>query len=192
MRSGALMRTLTILGLGLAGLVGGHALGYAIAFPDDAHRAALLDTTGHGYMPSVSRLALMLGIAAVITGIAAGYMHRPRAARPSFARVALWLVGLQCGGFIGLEVVERVLAGAPMSSLSLVLLVVGLLSQAVVAVVLALLIAGLRRLGAALRTTRLAGESAGRIEPVWIAVVLPFSRTRLRDRVRGPPLLQSV
>jgi hypothetical protein len=192
MRLNAAARTVTMLGMGLAGLVGGHAFGYALAVPDDIHRTTLLAATGHGYLPSASRLAMMLGIAAVVTGIAAGYLHRPRFIQPSLSKVALRLVALQCAAFAVLEVVERVVASAPMSSLSVPLLVIGLLTQALVALVLALLIVGLRRLGAVLRTGLAITVLAGRDEPVVVATFAPFSRARLRDRVRGPPVLRMV
>ena len=192
MRSNLAVRAVTILGLGLAGLVGGHALGYGVAVPDDLHRTILLDATGHGYMPSASRFAIMLGIAAVITGILAGYLHRPATSQPAFMKVAGRMALLQCLGFVVLEVAERIVASASMSTLSLSVLLVGLLSQAVVAFVLALLIVGLRRLGAALRTSPAVVTDAGRPEFVVVSQHVPFSRTRLRDRVRGPPAVQMV
>jgi hypothetical protein len=187
MRSNALLRALTIAGLGVAGLVGGHAAGYAISVPDAYHRSALLEATGHGYLPSASRLAVMLGIAAVVAGVASGYLHRPRTAHPSFARAAAGLVSLQCGGFVVLEVVERLLAGAPLGSLSLPLLVAGLLTQAVVGFGLALLLVGLRRLGACLRASAELVAAAPGARRVFASVLAPVSRAPVRDRVRGPP-----
>jgi hypothetical protein len=192
MRSNPLLRALTILGLGAAGLVGGHALGYAASVPDAYHRSALLEATGHGYLPSASRLAVMFGIAAVITGIASGYLHSPRRGHPPFARAAVRLVALQCAGFVGLEVVERLLASAPMSTLSLPILIVGLLTQAVVAIGIALLVVGLRRLGEVLRTRTIALRT-GRAREALVAVLsAPASRDRSCERVRGPPLLRMV
>jgi hypothetical protein len=192
LRSNSLLRALTILGLGAAGLVGGHTLGYAVSVPDAYHRSALLEATGHGYLPSASRLALMLGIAAVVTGIASGYLHRPRSPHPAFSRVAMRLVALQCAAFVGLEVVERVLASAPLSTLSLPIMLIGLVTQAVIAVALALLLVGLRRLGAVLRARSPVASVAGRSGPVVASEIFPFSRTRERERVRGPPAVRMV
>jgi len=189
-RSNSVLRALTILGLGAAGLVGGHALGYAVSVPDAYHRGALLEATGHGYLPSASRLALMLGIAAVVAGIASGYLHGPRSSHPSLARLALRLVALQCAGFVGLEVAERVLASASLSTLSLPILVVGLLTQAAIAVVLALVVFGLRRLGAVLRTRVVVAPVAATRPSIVVALLAPSSRTPVRDRVRGPPALR--
>jgi hypothetical protein len=190
MRSNPVLRALTILGFGTAGLVGGHALGYAVSVPDAYHRGALLEATGHGYLPSASRLALMLGIAAIVTGIASGYLHRPRSVHPSFQRVALRLVTLQCIGFAGLELAERVLASAPLSTLSLPILVIGLLTQALIAVVLALLVVGLRRLGAVLRTRAIAALASHARAKIVVPLKALSSRTPVCDRVRGPPALR--
>lgn len=72
MRPRGVLRAVSVAGLAFAGLVGGHALGYAIAIPDAHHRSTLIADTGHGYLPSVSWLAGVLGLAAVVAGIAAG------------------------------------------------------------------------------------------------------------------------
>ena len=192
MRSNPLLRALTILGLGAAGLVGGHAAGYAVSVPDPYHRNALLEATGHGYLPSASRLAVMLGIAAVVAGVASGYLHRPRSAHPSFARASTRLAVLQCSGFIVLEVVERILAGAPLGTLSVPLVVVGLLTQAVVGIALALIVVGLRRLGAWLRTSAEPADAAPIVRTPVFSLHAPSSRTCVRDRVRGPPVLRML
>jgi hypothetical protein len=192
MRSDPLPRALTILGLGAAGLVGGHAAGYAISVPDPYHRSALLEATGHAYLPSASRLAVMLGIAAVVAGIASGYLHRPGKAPPSFARAATRLVALQCTGFVVLEVAERVLAGASLLTLSWPLLIVGLLTQAVVGVVVALVVVGLRRFGALLRSDGRLVDAARPVRAIAVAVLAPVSRTHVLDRVRGPPAVRMV
>ena len=188
MRSNPLLRALTIVGLGVAGLVGGHAAGYAISVPDAYHRGALLAATGHGYLPSASRLAVMLGIAAVVAGVASGYLHHPRTSHRSLARAVAGLVALQCCEFVALEIVERLLVGAPLGSLALPLLVVGLLTQAVVGVFLALLLVGLRRLGAALRAASVFVHAAPRGRTVLVSSQALASRARVLDRVRGPPL----
>ncbi len=191
-RANSVVRALTILGLGAAGLVGGHALGYAFSVPDPYHRSDVLAATGHGYIPSASRAAVMLGIAAVAAGIASGYLHRPRAAHPSFTRVLVRLVALQCGAFVALEISERVLSSAPIGSLSVQILLLGLLTQTVMAVAAAVLVAGLRRIGAALRGDARAAPATIPADVVLAARVAPSSRTLVRDRVRAPPALRMV
>lgn len=190
MRSSPILRAVTILGFGAAGLIGGHALGYAVSVPDAYHRGALLEATGHGYLPSASRLALMLGIAAVVAGVASGYLHRPRTAHTSLARAALWLVALQCAGFVALEIAERVVASASLETLSLPIVIVGLVTQALVAVLLALLVVGLRRLGEVLGTSRTIVRPIRAHRAHVRSSLAPVSWTPDADRVRGPPALR--
>lgn len=186
MHPGRVARALTTLGLATAGLVGGHALGYWVAVPDEAHRTTLLGATGHGYLPSASRLAVIFGIAAVIAGVAAGYLAGGRAGRASWRSFALRLGLLQGGGFVALEVLERLAASAPMASLSAGVVVIGLLSQVLIAVVGGLLIVGLRRLGTAIGRPATPAAAGVLVAPRPRAVRLS-SRFGLVDRVRGPP-----
>lgn len=187
MRSNTALRALTVLGLGAAGLIGGHALGYAIAVPDDVHRTTLLDATGHGYLPSASRLAVIFGIAAVIAGIVSGAMHRGSRGWPSWSAVAARIGVLQCAGFVVLEGAERMMASAPMSTLSTGVLVVGMLSQLVVALAVALLVVGVRRLGAAIGARVTSARATTPWRTVDVSDRVAFSRAPLRERVRGPP-----
>jgi hypothetical protein len=187
MRGNTFLRTVTILGLGIAGLVGGHALGYALAFPDPQHRTMALAGAGHGYMPSASWLALVLGIAAVVTGVAAGRLQRSRSHHLEFKPVASRIVALQCAGFVSLEVVERLVSGGSMRSLSIGLLAVGLLAQVVCALVLALVIVGLRRIGARLTRRTLVVAAPLRGGAVRLVAVRFCLRPLERLRVRGPP-----
>ena len=144
MRSG--LRGIAVAGLGAAGLVGGHALGYALAVPDPHHRAALAEASGHAYMPSAAWVAAVAGLAALVAGVAWGYLHPGRAPRRGPA-LAL-LVPAQAGAFVLLEVFERLASTAGMGTLSPRLLAVGVAVQALVAVLVVLLVGGLRRAGA--------------------------------------------
>lgn len=184
------VRAVTVLGLAAAGLIGGHALGYAIAVPQDVHRTVLLDATGHGYWPSASRMAVILGIAAVVAGVMSGYMHRSPRRDDAWRSMAWRMSLLQCAGFVALEVIERAMASASMTTLSIGVLVIGLVAQVAIACVLALLVAGLRRVGGALRcdAPALRVVAIGR-RTIDDREVVPASRAPLRDRVRGPPLL---
>ena len=192
MRTNPVLRALTVLGLGAIGLVGGHATGYAISVPDVHHRTALLEATGHAYLPSASRLAVMLGVAALVAGVTSGYLHGHRAGRMPFWRSAAALGALQCTGFIALEVAERILAGAPLATLSLSLVLIGLATQAVVGIALALLIVGLRRLGTLLRVSAAVVRPAPDERVVGGTLPALPVRTCSRTRVRGPPVVQMV
>lgn len=186
------LRAVTVLGLGAAGLVGGHSLGYALSVPDDVHRTALLDATGHGYLPSAAKLAIVLGIAAVVAGVMSGYVHRPRTRALTWRCLAWRMSLLQCAGFVALEVIERAMASASLTTLSVGVIVIGLAAQIAVALVVALLIAGLRQVGAALRAAAPSRTVAALWRTVAVRDRVPSSRPALRLRVRGPPVVLIV
>jgi hypothetical protein len=145
--------------------------------------------TGHSYLPSASWAAIVLGIAASVAGVASGYRRHGGRRRYGVA----FLAGLQVGGFLVLEVVERVVSGAPLHTLSVSLLVIGVAAQIVVGILLALLAAGLVRAGAALAaavapTTRRA-KLAGHPVPWSTPRAVAASRTRRLGR--APPRLRT-
>jgi hypothetical protein len=188
MRTSAAARALSVVGLCLAGLIGGHAAGYALAVPDAQHRSMLVAQTGHGYLPSVSWVAVVLGLAALVAGIASGYVRRPTANEPRFRTVCARLVPAQAGAFVALEIFERLAAGASLGSFSLRLVAVGVLAQVVVSLVVAMLLAGLRRVGSVL-----AGAERAVVLPVVcrrVPGVVPVLWGREHvwsERVRAPP-----
>lgn len=187
MRRSNAARVLAIVGLGAAGLIGGHAAGYAIAVPDVHHRSALLVQTGHDYLPSASWAAVVLGLAAVVAGFASGYARRRSMKEPSLRRTLLFLLPAQVGAFLALEVFERLASGAPLTSISSRLAIVGVLAQALVSLLGAMLLAGLRRLGSAL-----AGRERGVVLPLVHGIVAPddhsvWSPQRRTLRTRAPP-----
>ncbi len=188
MRRGSLLRTASLAGLGAAGLIAGHALGYASAVPDVHQRAVFAAQTGHGYMPSASWAATVVGLAALVAGIASGYTRRGGSAAWSLRRACIRLISMQVGAFILLEVLERLVSGASLATLSWRLVVVGVAAQIVVAALGALLLVGLRRVGAAIARLRVivAPPIPGRIATAAHAVV--GSRYVSHTRVRAPPL----
>lgn len=150
-RGRGVLRAVSVAGLALAGLVGGHAIGYAIAIPDAHHRSTLVAETGHGYLPAASWIAIVFGLAALGAGIVRGYVRRTHRRRERFGRAALAMMGMQALAFVLVEVFERLAAGAPLDTLSPYLLLVGIAAQLVVGLVAALVLVGLRKLGSALR-----------------------------------------
>jgi hypothetical protein len=193
MRVSAVARAVSLVGLGAAGLVGGHAIGYALAVPDVHHRSALVAQTGHGYLPSASWAAAVLGLGALVAALTAGYLRRGGKAGGGFRWVSLRLMPLQVGAFVALEVLERLIAGAPLGSYSPRLAVIGVLTQVLVSLVGTMLLVGLRRAGAALaRQTRVVvrgpvserlptpAERPERLGGLWI------------DRARAPPARASA
>lgn len=184
---GRAVRLVSLIGLAFSGLVGGHAVGYAVAVPDPHHRAIFEAVTGHGYLPSISWVAVVCGLVALVMGNAAGYLGHGSGHR-DWRRAATRIASMQACAFILIEVVERVASGASLGTLSPSLLLVGIAVQAVVGLVVALVLIGLGRVGSSLRA------------PVWLrpaaAAHDPLPRTRMlvrsswyqtSNRVRAPP-----
>ena len=192
MREGSRIRGLPVFGFAVAGLVLGHALSYAIAIPDPNHRDLILDRTGHGYLPLFAEAALILllagGAAVVARGLGGG---RPERA-DRFAGLAGLLMCIQVSAFVGQEVLERVVAGAPLGDLAHGhLLSIGLVVQ----IAVALCAAGLLRL-LARASSRIADVVRERVDPPRSerGSVVGVSRTRparlllvSAANVRGPP-----
>jgi hypothetical protein len=164
-----------------AGLVGGHLLNYVWLVPQTRARHAILAITGHSYLPD----GLVIGLAAALlagTGTAVlGAISPDR--RPSLRDAALCLSGLQMAGFLLLEVVERLLGGAPLSDLAGPVLALGIPLQ----VALALLGASVLVLIA--RTARMAMARLSRgPRPIVVRRIrqpFPPARSPARADVRG-------
>src|SRR5687767_10720489 len=149
MRGFGRLRWVILIQAAAAGLVAGHFLDYWIVAPDGQHRSALLDVTGHGYINTAATLAVFVAISAVMASLGAGATRRRtrRDRRPSWHATAARLAVLQGVGFVMVESVERVAAGAAPSGFGARVLGVGLLVQAAIAVITALLLTLLERTG---------------------------------------------
>jgi hypothetical protein len=180
-----------------AGVLVGHWLTYALLLAEPAHRQAVLSATGHGYLRVASVTVLVLILLALGSAVICALDARsdpsgaPRTTRIRRLFPRLWL--LQGATFAGLEVAERLVAGAQLGDVLLGrVLLVGLLVQALAAVVGALLLHVLHRAAASL--ARLVGPpgtaSAPRIIPS-LAPCLTGPRSPLlagAAGLRGPPL----
>jgi hypothetical protein len=134
-REGPRLRGLPTFGLAMAGLVLGHVLAYLIAVPDPHQRAFVLQRTGHEYLPALAEAALVLALAGIAAVVIRAFAPGPRRGSERFPRLAGRLALVQVLAFGGLEVVERIVAGAPLRHLaSDHILVVGMAVQVVVAV----------------------------------------------------------
>jgi hypothetical protein len=134
-REGPRLRGLPTFGLAMAGLVLGHVLAYLIAVPDPHQRAFVLQRTGHEYLPAMAEAALVLALAGIAAVVIRAFAPGPRRGSERFPRLAGRLALVQVLAFGGLEVVERMVAGAPLRHLaSDHILVVGMTVQVVVAV----------------------------------------------------------
>lgn len=102
---------LSTFGLGVAGLLFGHAVSYLLAIPDPHHRDLVLRGTGHGYLYQLNRAGVILLLAAVVAVVVRGSSQRRTDAAESFAPLAAVLAGAQVAAFVGQEVGERLIAG---------------------------------------------------------------------------------
>jgi hypothetical protein len=168
--------------LAVTGVVIGHTITYAVAFPDDHHRAALLRDTGHAYWQAAVAVALLAGAVAAGSHVT----HAVRRRGPlSLPRAGLRLAALQMVVFTMMETSERVAVDQPVTSLfDHRVLLLGLVVQVAVA---AVLVQVLRLLGRA--AVAVTGAVATRWSPA-AAPAVSLSRTApalVRDAVVGRP-----
>lgn len=112
------VRGLPLFGVALAGLVLGHTLSYLLAVPDPLHRDLILERTGHTYLPIAGEAALVIFLAGVATLLARAWASRGRDDVEGFASLAGLLALVQVAAFLGQEVLERLVAGAPLAELA--------------------------------------------------------------------------
>jgi hypothetical protein len=184
-------RGLAFIAVAVGGLLVGHALSYVFAVPDPYHRDLVLQRTGHGYLPGLTEIAVVLAVGA-IAGLL-GSAARGRVARtPRFAGVAGAMVATQVVAFVALEVLERLVANAGLGDLGHHhLLTIGIATQVVVALLGAGLLAWLTR-----ASERVAAVLARPVAPPLARPVLAFaapanvpggSAALVAEPIRGPP-----
>jgi hypothetical protein len=134
-RTSPRLRGLPVFGFAVAGLLLGHSFSYLVAYRDPHHRDLILERTGHGYLPAATDVALMIAIAGVVALVVRAWSARGRRDTSAFASVAIALAVVQVGAFAGQEVLERLVAGAPLGDLVHDhLLAIGIVVQVAVAV----------------------------------------------------------
>ena len=190
------LRRFPVFAAAAAGVLVGHRLTYALLLADPARREAVLSSTGHGYLRVASVTVLVLILLALGSAVMCALDARSDAAGASrTARIRrlfprLWL--LQGATFAGMEVAERLVAGAPLGVLLGRVLLVGLLVQALAAVVGAVLLQVLHRAAASI--ARLVGSPGAASPPRTIPSLAPClngpSSPLLAGAagLRGPPL----
>ncbi len=183
---------LPIGGLGVAGAVAAHALTYAVAAPGAS--GALLAATGHGYWESAIALAVAGGVLAATALFMQRAFRRDAYVPLSPHRFGATLALTQCMLFTLVEIVERVVNGTALSSLTTGgVLVRGLLFQLCVAVVMTVVVAAIS--GAAERTRRVLARVRTARPPLAriatpCALATPLSTISFCGSnvlVRGPP-----
>src|SRR4029077_11039682 len=118
---------LMVIGLGLLASQAGHLLAYQVRFGADA--AQVQSSGGHSYFPALVKSSfgaaaavllmalLLVAVARVLTG------RKVRGgARPSYVRLLAGLFTIQLAAFAVQEVVEALIAGAPVAPVTLLLL----------------------------------------------------------------------
>jgi hypothetical protein len=173
---------LLLLGTALAGAVAGHTLTYLLTVPQAAARDALLASTGHNYWAAAVAVALVLGLASALAVVVRQFRGGLRGERTMSAegvpRLAARLVALQVSIFLLQEILERLDTGAPLRSVvTMRLLLVGVLIQALIATALAVALFLLARVSAA------AGRAFAR--PVSLSAGRPVSAAWRSPLVAG-------
>jgi hypothetical protein len=183
-------RRLPLAGAAVAGAVVAHTLIYLVKVPDARARDAVLAATGHAYWSVAVAAAVVLGMVAVGSVAARRFLHglRRAGAPPSpepVDRLALRLALYQSAIFVVQEGVERLAAGGSSGGLaaSTNLLLTGIAVQVLVALGVAVLLAGLGRAAEAVgRALRVAPEN----QPARASAAWPARRVR-RSRLLGGP-----
>jgi hypothetical protein len=108
---------LPVFAFAVAGLLLGHSLSYVLAVPDPHHRDLTLRSTGHAYLPAAAEAALILVLAALVALLVRAWSAPSRGADVDLRRLAGTLAAVQVGAFLGQEVLERAVSGAPLGDL---------------------------------------------------------------------------
>ncbi|HEY2959752.1 MAG TPA: hypothetical protein VGM21_16330 [Actinomycetota bacterium] len=179
---------LPLAGAAVAGAAVSHTLIYLVEVPDAGARDAVLAATGHAYWSVAVAAAVVLGLVAVGSVAARRFLHGLRLAGPSpepVDRLALRLALYQSAIFVVQEGVERLAAGGSSGGLAAGtdLLLTGIAVQVLVALGIAVLLAGLGRAAEAVgRALRVPPES----QPARASAAWPARRVR-RSRLPGGP-----
>jgi hypothetical protein len=185
-------RLVALAAMASVGLLAGHSLTYLRLAPASSGPESLLEATGHGYLNQAALVSVALAAMSALFWFAGGILSS-RVTRPGLARTAATLAVIQCSGFGIQEILERVIAGAPLSDLAVVL-ALGLPVQLLAAALGTLLVTALHKAGAAIsRLLSRTGPHAPARPAYFFALELRFSSAVLPGglRSRGPPALPS-
>lgn len=186
------MRALALLAVASVGLVAGHSLTYLKLAPSHGTRTALLGVTGHSYLDNAVAFVPVLALMSALYWVAAGAL-KSRYGRPNLVGTALTLALIQTIGFSGQEILERLVAGAPLHDLGSVLLL-GVPLQLIVAGLGAILVTALHRAGRKIGHL-LGGSGPARqstpSQPMLRTVSFLSAVPTGGLRTRGPPALSS-
>ena len=178
-------------GLAAAMLVAGHALTYVLVAPSPSARERLLASTGHGYWRTAVLAAFVFGIYAAGRSVILGARRLAMPAPVPFVAFARRFAALGCAAFVGLEIGERLAAGAPLGDLMARGIVpIGVLIQLGLAVIAAAFLRLLYRAGAAAALQARAAAPPRSRAVSGRPVIAPFVPVAVADGAwgtRGPP-----
>lgn len=181
-----------LLALSIAGAVFGHTLAYALSYPERMSRQSVLRVTGHAYWHAAVSAAvvsaLWFGIIHLRRHVGAGRSGVRLVERAGLTFAALAI--LQLSVFVGMEVSERIAAGAPIATvLDHHVLVIGVGIQLLVAAALTVTSVLLGRLGHAIGRTVGALPIARAATSAWTAPEQQWPPTLavVPCGSRGPP-----
>ena len=179
------MRRVLLPVLAVTGVVIGHTITYAVAFPDDHHRASCCGH-GHAYWQAAVAVALLAGALAAGSHVAHAVRRTSRCTLP---RAGVRLAALQMVIFTMMEASERVAVDQPLTSLFdhrvlLLGLVVQVARRRRARAGAAPARSGRGRGGRRRRRPLVAGSTAPSLSLSWTA---PIARPRCRRR---PPVRQ--
>jgi hypothetical protein len=117
MRDDPKVRRLSVLAVVAGGLLLGHALSYLVAVPDPHSREALLERTGHAYIPFAAQVALILALASAAILAMRAVAGRAADLGPGARGLAPKIASIQVSAFVTLELVERWSTGAGFADL---------------------------------------------------------------------------
>jgi hypothetical protein len=186
---------LPLTGVAVAGAVAGHMVAYVLAVPSPTVRVALLGATGHAYWTAAIAAASVLGLASLAATLRRRFRAGLLAGRPQpgerLGRVAVQLAGFQIAIYLVQETLERLEAGIPPHALlDGRLLVTGVVVQAAIALVLAMLLTLAGRaaeaVGRALRPSPRRLERAG-LPLLDLVVAWPSRLLAAGKGSRAPP-----
>lgn len=146
--------------IALAGVLLGHAFVYQAVFPVATHRHDALQSTGHGYLPFFTVIAVIAGLYSLWHAIrlgrqAAQATHKQAAIPFHYLVLSLFLIQALC--FVGLEVTERLFSTGLRGALAFLgspLLSLGIIFQLITATILGFALSGATHVGKLLTKVR--------------------------------------
>jgi hypothetical protein len=186
-----------ITGAAAAALVLGHWAAYVLAYRQIRLRDAVLAQSGHSYLAPLGKLVFVLVFLCLANVLVEAVCERDASRNPpaSLGSMVIRMTAIQVVGFSALEVVERLVARAPVIEMfGHYTYVLGVAMQAVTALVAALVIwllartaQGIRRL---LSVNGSRHHSAHVLQRATSMFQVPLRRGLLSaSGVRGPPRL---